>query len=48
MAVLGEKAETLDFLVELVEAGASTAYCFVQVRTTRLGYTRRGPPRLTG
>src|SRR5262245_42448538 len=43
---LGEKAEALDFFVELVDAGPRTPYFFVQVRTTRLGYTRRAPRRL--
>ncbi len=43
---LGEKAETVDFLVELVDAGPTTPFFFVQVKTTRLGYTRRTPRRL--
>lgn len=44
---LGEKARTVDFLVELIGAGERTPYFFVQVKTTREGYTRRGgPPRL--
>jgi hypothetical protein len=44
---LGEKAQTSDFLVELVGAGKRTMFFFVQVKTTHQGYTRRGrPPRL--
>src|SRR5688500_5375116 len=38
---LGEKCETFDFLVELVDAGEKTPYFFVQVKSTRLEYTRR-------
>ena len=38
---LGEKAQTLDFLVELVDAGDPTLFFFVQVKTTRKGFTRR-------
>lgn len=37
---LGEKAETLDFLVELIGAGPSTPFFFIQVKTTQKGYTR--------
>src|SRR5262245_34049516 len=44
---LGEKAQTLDYLVELVGAGERTPFFFVQVKTTREGYTKRSrPPRL--
>ncbi len=44
---LGEKAQTLDYLVELVGAGERTPFFFVQVKTTREGYTRGNqPPRL--
>jgi hypothetical protein len=44
---LGEKCETLDFLVELVGAGEMTPFFFVQVKTTRKDFTRTpSPPRL--
>src|SRR5258708_23297462 len=44
---LGEKAETIDFLVELVDAGDKTPFFFVQVRTTRKDFTQtQTPPRL--
>jgi hypothetical protein len=44
---LGEKCETFDFLVELVDAGDKTPFFFVQVKTTRKEYTRsQTPPRL--
>src|SRR5258708_24753697 len=43
---LGEKAETIDFLVELIDAGDRTPFFFVQVRTTQKGYTRKAPRRL--
>ncbi len=44
---LGEKFETFDFLVELVEAGEMTPYFFAQVKTTRKAYTTtHTPPRL--
>lgn len=43
---LGEKAATLDFLVELVDAGDRTPFFFAQVKTTQKGYTRRPPRRL--
>jgi hypothetical protein len=39
---LGEKARTLDYLVELVDTGARTSFFFVQVRTTQQGYTKKG------
>ena len=38
---LGEKARTLDYLVELVDAGGRAPFFFVQVKATRKGYTRR-------
>src|SRR5947209_14232604 len=43
---LGAKFATLDYLVELLGAGARALYFFVQVKTTRLGCTKRNPPRL--
>jgi hypothetical protein len=43
---LGEKCETFDFLVELVDAGEKTPFFFVQVKATRKKYTRRPAPRL--
>jgi hypothetical protein len=43
---LGEKREALDFFVELYTEGAAPAYCFVQVKTTRRGYTRNGRLRV--
>ncbi len=44
---LGDKAEALDFLVELTSVEGFTPFFFVQVRTTRLGYTSgRNEPRL--
>src|SRR5262249_15613575 len=44
---LGEKYETLDFLVELVDAGEKTPFFFVQVKSTRKAYTKtHTPPRL--
>jgi Domain of unknown function (DUF4365) len=44
---LGEKCETFDFLVELVDAGEMTPFFFVQVKTTRKGFTTsQSPPRL--
>lgn len=44
---LGEKAQTLDYFVELVGAGERTPFFFVQVKTTREGYTKRSQlPRL--
>lgn len=44
---LGEKCQTFDFLVELVDAGEKTPFFFVQVKATRKGYTKRQqPPRL--
>ena len=43
---LGEKKK-FDFLVELVDAGLSTPFFFVQVKTTQKDYTRtQDPPRL--
>jgi len=44
---LGEKCETFDFLVELVDAGEKTPFFFVQVKTTRKELTKaQVPPRL--
>jgi len=43
---LGEKAETIDFLLEVLDVEGATPFCFVQVKTTRLGYTKRSPRRL--
>src|SRR5580704_13515440 len=44
---LGEKCETFDFLVELVDAGEKTPFFFVQVKTTRKEFTKnQTPPRL--
>jgi hypothetical protein len=43
---LGEKAQTLDYLVELVGAGHGIPFFFVQVKATRQGYTRKRPRRL--
>jgi hypothetical protein len=44
---LGEKCETFDFLVELVDAGERTPFFFVQVKTTRQEFTKTQPtPRL--
>src|SRR3954453_21288353 len=44
---LGEKFETLDFLVELVDAGETTPFFFIQVKSTRKEYTKtHKPPRL--
>lgn len=37
---LGEKCRTFDYLVELVNAGESVPYFFVQVKATRKGRTR--------
>lgn len=38
---LGDKWPNVDFIVELLGAGASTPYFFVQVKTTRNGYTKK-------
>lgn len=44
---LGEKCETFDFLVELIDAGDKTPFFFVQVKTTRKEFTKtQTPPRL--
>jgi hypothetical protein len=44
---LGEKCQTFDFLVELVDADEMTPFFFVQVKATRKGYTKtQRPPRL--
>jgi hypothetical protein len=37
---LGDKFATIDYLVELVDAGPGTPFFFVQVKTTTQGYTR--------
>jgi hypothetical protein len=42
---LDGKHQTFDFLVELVDAGESTPFFFVQVKTTRKGYTATQTPR---
>ncbi|MEW6127398.1 MAG: DUF4365 domain-containing protein [Acidobacteriota bacterium] len=39
---LGDKWPGIDFIIELIGSGITTAYFFVQVKTTRLGYTRKG------
>ncbi|MCC5598920.1 DUF4365 domain-containing protein [Nostoc favosum] len=38
---LGDKWQYVDFIVELVGAGKSVPYFFVQVKTTREGYTKK-------
>lgn len=38
---LGDKWQYVDFIVELVGAGAVVPYFFVQVKTTREGYTKK-------
>lgn len=38
---LGEKWPDVDFIVELLDAGARTPYFFVQVKTTREAYTKK-------
>lgn len=38
---LGDKFATVDYLVELVDTGGITPFFFVQVKTTRQGYTQR-------
>jgi len=44
---LGEKCQTFDFLVELVDAGEKTPFFFVQVKSTRKEFTSsQTPPRL--
>lgn len=42
---LGEKAQTFDYLVELVDAPSGIPFFFVQVKATRKGYTK-GKARL--
>src|SRR4051812_32205474 len=37
---LGEKAQAFDYLVELVDATRGAPFFFVQVKTTRKGYTK--------
>ena len=44
---LGEKHESLDFLVVLLGVSTGSPFFFVQVKTTRLGYTKdRRRPKL--
>ena len=44
---MGEKCQTFDYLVELVDAGEKTPFFFIQVKTTRKGFTKtQTPPRL--
>jgi hypothetical protein len=44
---LGEKCDTFDFLVALIDAGEKTPFFFVQVKTTRKEFTKsQTPPRL--
>jgi len=38
---LGDKWQHIDFIVELVGAGAVIPYFFAQVKTTRTGYTKK-------
>jgi hypothetical protein len=38
---LGDKWPTVDFIIELVDAGMATHYFFTQVKTTRDGYTKK-------
>jgi hypothetical protein len=38
---LGEKCPTYDYLVELVNAGDTVPYFFVQVKATRQGFTKK-------
>jgi len=39
---LGEKKRSVDYFVEVLESGDLLSYFFVQVKTTRRGYTRDG------
>ncbi len=44
---LGEKAQTFDFLVELIDADEKTPFFFIQVKTTQKEFTKsQTPPRL--
>jgi hypothetical protein len=43
---LGDKCETFDILVELVDAGEKTPFFFVQVKSTRKDFTKGQSPRL--
>src|SRR5262245_32486232 len=45
---LGEKFAALDYLVELTGVRGGTLSFFVQVRTTRLGYTKKSRRRRVG
>ena len=38
---LGEKCPTFDYLVEVVNAGASIPYFLAQVKSTRQGFTKK-------
>lgn len=38
---LGDKWPVVDFIVELIGVTAATPYFFIQVKTTRSGYTKR-------
>jgi hypothetical protein len=38
---LGAKFATVDYMVELMDAGDTTPFFFVQVKTTTQGYTRK-------
>ncbi|MFO5476742.1 MAG: hypothetical protein ACLBM2_23110 [Dolichospermum sp.] len=38
---LGDKWQYVDFIVELIGAGSYIPYFFVQVKTTRQGYTKK-------
>jgi hypothetical protein len=42
---LGDKFQTLDFIVELLDADQGTPYLFVQVKTTTQGYTPGKRPK---
>lgn len=42
---LGEKAETKDFMVNLIEPASGDAPFYVQVKATTTGYTGTGPDR---
>src|SRR4051812_18901090 len=37
---LGEKFVTLDYMVELIDAGSATPFFFIQVKTTTQAYVR--------
>lgn len=46
LCFLGDKWPGFDFLVDLVGTGEATRFFLVQVRATRLGYTKTAPIRL--